>query len=240
VDWAESQPPISIEATTVPAELLAAEVRLLGAKGRGILAGGCARMAAGVLARRRPVPDIKDRLAKLDRASKEHAGADKNDGAGSDERFESWLEAQGLTRETYPDFLERQAELDWLKEWYQAELGRYLVDELRRTGDYAEVARRASDKDRVLSQHGLDSPSLQDAQLTQSGLFDWYCEHRLGRRVPPDIGEVLVDCGLANVAALEREALREFLYAKLVRGKDFEDREHGNDTRNLQQPNPSS
>lgn len=237
VDWAESQPPISLEATTVPSELLAAEVRLLGEKGHGILAGGYARLAAGVLAQRRPVPDMKDRLAKVERALKEHPGVGKNDG---DESFASWLEAQGLTHETYPDFLERQAQLEWLKEWYHADLGRYLVDELRQTGDYAQVARRACDKDGMLAHHGFDSPTLQDAQLTQSELFDWYFEQRLGHRVPRDIAGLLADYGLASVAALEREALREFLYTKLVQGKTLEDREHGTDPGNLQRPDASS
>jgi hypothetical protein len=240
VDWAETQPPISLETTTLPAELMAAEVRMLGEKGHGILTGGYARLAAGELARRRPVPDGKDRLAKLDRSFREHHGVCKDDDSGNGEQFAGWLEAHGLTPETYSDFLERQVQLDWLKEQHQSDLGRYLVDELRRTGNYSQVARRATNKERMLAQHGYTAPTLGDAGVTQSDLFVWYFKHRLGRRVPHDMGEFLVDVGLANVAALEQEALRELLYARLMKGKNFEDLGYGNDPGNLQRPNASS
>lgn len=229
VDWAEGQPPIHLETTTSPVELLAAEVRLLGEKGRAILAGGYARLAGGVLARRRGVADAGQRIDKLDQALREQSTADGN--GGQDEgQFGRWLEAHGLTRETYASFLERQVELDWLKERHHVDLERYVVDELRQSGDYAEVARRAANKERVLTQSGLQAPTLRDAELTQSQLFNWYCERRLGRRPPKDIKQLLADYGIASATALEQEALREFLYARLVHERNVEDLDNGDDS----------
>jgi hypothetical protein len=241
VEWADGQPPLSLEATTVPVELVASEVRLMGEKGQGIRAAGYARLAAGLLARRRPVPDVKDRITKLarsiqgsfaaskiagERASETAGGSARESGDSlDDERFGSWLEAQGLTRETYPELLERQSELNWLKERYQADVGRYIIDELRCRGEYVQVAQRASEKESLLTEHGMAEPCLRDVELTQSELFDWYFEHRLGRRVLHDLEALVIDGGFANVAMAEREALREMLYLKLGGGQELEGRE---------------
>lgn len=230
-EWADSQPPLSLEATAVSADLVASEVRLLGVKGDEILAAGYARLAAELLARRRPVPDVKDRIAKLGSAFQKQVAAghvpSEGGDAPDDEWFGRWLEEQGLTRESYPGLLERQVELNWLKERYRSEVGRYVVDELRYRGEYAQVARRAFNKEQLLTRCGMADPTLRDVELTQSELFEWYFEGRLGRLIPADVGGWLLDCGFASAAVAEREALRELVYVRLRGGKDSEDANHG-------------
>ncbi len=57
LDWADTQPPLGSGGEAVAANLLAAEVRLLGGRGRAILAEALNRVVAGVLARRAGVKD---------------------------------------------------------------------------------------------------------------------------------------------------------------------------------------
>ncbi|HEY5959320.1 MAG TPA: TfuA-like protein [Polyangiaceae bacterium] len=214
VDWAEGQPPISLDEDAVPADLLVAEVRLLGAQGRAMLANGLNRAAAGVLARRSGLKDEAERAARVDTALRQRAAIPTN-GTGDDDRFERWLAAHTMTLENYECFLTRQAQFNWMKERYRDGLDRYVVDELHQTDQYLRLARRAQDKARVLRERGLSEPTLQDAGLTFESLLGWYFEQRLGCPVPVNLEEFLVDNGLSGAASLEREMLCEFMYAKL-------------------------
>jgi hypothetical protein len=234
VDWAETLPPLSLPSWDVAAELVSAEVRLAGSEGRAILASGFNRAIAGILARRTRAARDKDKIAKLDQSMRRRADARADNGSVG-EAFERWLAEHDLTREGYGEFLERQAQVDWMKGRYREELDRCVVDELRQAGEYARLARRAKDKDRLLKQHGLGAPSLHDAGLTQPELLSWYFEQRIGLRFPSDIAEFLIDGGLGNEAALEREALREYLYAQLSK-ENSEEWKDGNNQGKLQRP----
>jgi hypothetical protein len=232
VDWAETQPPLAPQLQAVSAELLAAEVRLLGHGGRAALAGGLNRVAAGALARRTGLADHAARALAADRGLRAAAGAAGTVGAvgaegggspeaaAAEQRFEVWLAEQGLTRESYGAFVDRQAELAWLQERYRDELDRRVVDELRATGDYARLARRAWHKQRLLAEGGLESPRLADVGLDAPALLAWYFEQRLGRPAPADLGGYLAEVGLADREALEREALRELIYSRRLARKD--------------------
>jgi hypothetical protein len=238
VGWAEAQPPISLGSESVPAELLAAEVRLLGTKGRVILAGGFSRVAANMLARRHRSDDDQDRLSQVDRSLRDSVGAGDKDGPESGDLFDDWLAEHGLTRETYRDFLVRQAAVDDFKESYGGDVDRHVVDELRWTGHYARVAQRAGAKDRLLLQHGFGAPTLKDAGLTRPELLAWYFEQRLGGPAPHDLRDFLLETGLPTETALEREAVREFMYAKLAEGTGphSEDSKHGTDPGERERP----
>jgi hypothetical protein len=211
VDWAETQPPLTKDSESVPAGLLAAEVRLSGANGPGLFATGLNRAVAAVLARRIGVADLKNRVGTID------AGLRQSHGAGEERGFDRWLEMQGLTRDTYDRFLEGKAELDWLRERFRDEVDRYLVDEVRLSGQYARLSQRARDKQNLLTEKGLDDPAMRDAGLDMTELLSWYFEQRIGRPVPSDLDleGVLLEIGLADAVALKREALREFLYLRL-------------------------
>jgi hypothetical protein len=216
VDWAETQPPFGPQSDKVPADLLAAEVRLSGPHGRALLAGGWNRIAAEILARRNGIAHHQELATAIDRglrdafeAMTDESGAEKIDG------FEPWLEERGLTPESYRNFVERQADLTWLRERYRDEVDRHVVDELRLTGDYGRLSRRATHKQNVLAARGLDDPTLDDAGLDAPALLSWYFEKRIGRPLPSDLPAFLAEIGVRDTRALEREALRELLYSRL-------------------------
>jgi hypothetical protein len=238
VGWAETQP--HNRSSDTAAEHLAAEVRLLGEPGRPIVASAYARLAAALLGDRQRTPEIEERIARLDQELRARGSAVvASEGQGGPEP-DAWLAVHGLTSVSYTEFLDRQAQFEWLREHHRPYLDRYLLDELRRNGVYAQLERRASHKQRVLGLHGLHDPALADAGLSQSELFAWYFEQRLGRQPPAHLDDALADLGLASANDLEREALRELLYTRLQPPPSSETPPHGNDSGSRERPDASS
>jgi hypothetical protein len=213
VDWAETQPPLT-HADALPADLLAAEVRLSGFEGRAVVAAGMNRAAAGALARRRGVTIAQEQLEALDQAHRKAMGLDGIDGNESP-LFECWLSEHGLTRDGYRAFLERQAHFESLRERFHDEVDRHVVDELRVNGTYLSVSQRAREKQELLAKHGLEEPTLKDAGLSANELVSWYFAERLGCPAPKHLEAFLRQIGIADPAALQREALRERMYQRL-------------------------
>jgi hypothetical protein len=210
VDWAECQPPILSHSEALSADSIAAEARLLPNK-EGLWAAGLNRVAAGIVARRVGAADRERHAARLDRSIRRADGLEE----GKAERFDRWLDERGLTAESYQGFIERQAELEWMRRSFCEEVNRRVVDELRMVGKYGPVARRALDKQRALEERGLAEPTMHDAGVGASELFSWYFESRMGRSVPAELEGGLPDIGIVDTGSLQREALREFLYLRL-------------------------
>jgi hypothetical protein len=213
VDWAETQPPLTHN-DALPADLLAAEVRLSGLDGRGVLAAGMNRAAAGALARRRGVTIAQAKLEALDEAHRKTLSHNGDD-TGGPLRLERWLMEHGLTRDGYRAFLERQAHFESLRERFHDEVDRHVVDELRVNGTYSSVSRRALDKQHLLAKHGLDEPTLKDAGISAEEVLSWYFNKALACPVPKNLEAFMREIGLADVASLQREALRELIYQRL-------------------------
>ena len=215
VDWAENQPPLTQGAEDgLPADLLAAEVRLSGARGRAVLAAALVRVVAGVFARRNGIGRRSERLAGVERSFLLTVGLGPNNRDAV--VFERWLEEQGLTRESYRLFLEGQTELDWLQRRYCDEINHHVVDELRSIGSYVALSRRARVKRAALIRRGWSEPTLEDAGIGASALLSWYFEQRLGCPVPEDLDGFLPRMGLSDLSALQREALCEYLFSRLA------------------------
>jgi hypothetical protein len=208
VDWADDQPPLLEIDNDISADLVAAEVRLWGPQGRAVLAAGLTRAVAATFARGHGALERKQGAEAIDlRMRRSH-------GRAATESFERWLEERGFTPDEYNAFLERQADLEALRVSFRHVVDRHVVDELRMSGQYSELRRRAHDKESVLQQNGLSEPTLEDAGMTDHEVLPWYCK-RLGMPVPDDAEAVLAELAIADSAALKREVLREILYQRL-------------------------
>lgn len=214
VEWAEAQPSLDKPGQAVPLDLVAAEARLLGEAGHQLFAAALGRVAAGALARRLHIPDRVARTEKLDRRVRQLCDAGPA-ARHPDDRIERWRSERGLDNRAYDALLDRGAELEWLQERYRFELERHVVDEVRWRDDYARLARRARRKQEVLAALDLEDPSLADGNVDEQTLFAWYFGE-IARRPEgaADIVSYLRQVGLADRRALEREALREWLFRR--------------------------
>ncbi|HLV64656.1 MAG TPA: TfuA-like protein [Polyangiaceae bacterium] len=210
VEWADAQPSL-LRGANVSAELVAAEVRQAGERGRGVLSAAYERALAGVLARRASFRVSAETLALREREFRRARGLD------SDEALARWLAASGLTREQYRALLERTAEQEWVSLVLQSEIDQHVLDELRLRGEYAEFAERAREKERILAARGLIDAVPERVGEEGSRVLAWYLEERLGCPLPAEdrLEGLIRRLGLPDRAALEREALREFLYSRL-------------------------
>jgi hypothetical protein len=220
LDWAESQRPLQSGHDGPSADLIAAEVRLAGPPGRALLAAAVSRVAAGAVARRAPRADRELQIAATDRLIRDgvESGETANGAAVS---FEDWLSRHDLSRQSYRELVESQANLSWFRDRYRDEIGRHLLDELRIAGKYELVSQRAAHKQRVLAERGLVSPTLEEFGLDGTRLIQWYFGERLGGAVPVDLPAAVRELGLGERSDLELEALREFAYMRCV-GTDAE------------------
>ncbi|MFO7178082.1 MAG: TfuA-like protein [Pseudomonadota bacterium] len=211
VQWADAQPPI-LGGSNVSAELVTAEVRQAGERGRAVLASAYERALAGLLARRASFRVPAEELARRDHEFRCARGLE------SGEAFDRWLAACALTREQYRAMLERLAEQEWASLLVQSELDQHVLDELRLRGEYAEFVERAREKERALAARGLSDTTPERVGEDKGRVLAWYLEQRLGCAVAGEdrIEGLIRRLGLPDRAALEREALREYLYSRLL------------------------
>jgi hypothetical protein len=122
-----------------------------------------------------------------------------------------WLDENELDDAAFADLLSQEALVAWIDKIVGSTRRRELLNELRLSGDYARLARRARDKERRLSAIGAERSVADLHGLTESDLLGWFARHR------GVAGDSLVDLaarlGFSDIAELRRALLRERLYA---------------------------
>jgi hypothetical protein len=129
------------------------------------------------------------------------------------EALECWLRENHLSHEEFVEFIEDQARLEWVQNVTEIEVAALVPDQLRHTGRYAQLAKRACDKQRTLDLEGIRYPSLADAGLTEDELLHWYFEERLGRLVATDLTHYCRLAGFTDEKSFRRAILREYCYS---------------------------
>jgi hypothetical protein len=137
--------------------------------------------------------------------------------AGTEEQqaFECWLRENHLSHAEFLAFIEDQARLEWVQNMTEMEAAALVADHLRQTGRYAQLAKRACDKQRALELAGIRYPSLVDSGLTENELLSWYFEKRLGRPVTSDLARYCRHAGFADENSFRRAILREYCYSTI-------------------------
>jgi len=218
VEWADTQPPLQAGEEQVDVELVAAEACLAGERGRTLVAASLVRAAAASVAASAPAPVMAQMWALRDQEWRSAAmGGGTRGQVRPDEAlaFAEWLGRNGLNAGTYAGFVDRDARSEWFRDRFGADTNRFLADELRAAGEYEAFYRRASDKRAALTARGLADASSEDTGMDQAALLAWYFEQRMGVRVPADLARYCRDNGVAGVEALERRAVREFVFLRL-------------------------
>jgi hypothetical protein len=128
---------------------------------------------------------------------------------------ERWLVDNRLSRQRFTELLLEQALVEWTATELSGEVTRRLADQLRLSGQYAQLLERARHKQRTLAAHGWESPSLEETGLDRAGLLGWYFA-RLGRPVERDVEGYARRSGFTDADAFVRALVREFCYRRCL------------------------
>jgi hypothetical protein len=127
-------------------------------------------------------------------------------------QLDDWIEASDLDDRSYARLVESEAQQrQAAAEADRQLLDRYLLDELRLSGQYRQLADRARDKAGRLGDGAAASGLINPAQLRA-----WYFESRLDRPIPEDIGSFAQSLGFSTTTELDRALQQEFVYARLA------------------------
>ncbi len=124
----------------------------------------------------------------------------------------SWMEANELTPRSFIALMEAEARVEWLIRATRDEALGLLIDELRATGSFAGLCRRAQEKAAWLEAQGLGLVSLEDLGIGERELFGWHFG-RLGEDIPADLSAYAQATGFDEVEAFRRAVMREYLFA---------------------------
>lgn len=127
--------------------------------------------------------------------------------------LDAWLADNDLTADGFSRLLAETMLLSAVDALSALEALHHLPDVLRLNGSYADLLRRARQKAAWLAAHGLETPSLADAGLTEAALWEWYFVE-LGKLtgIPSDINAAARALGLGDAADLRRTLLREYCF----------------------------
>jgi hypothetical protein len=127
--------------------------------------------------------------------------------------LDHWLSQNDLDETSLERLLHDEVCLKTLRDRIGRSLEPFLVDELRRSGDYPRLAERARAKKAALdNKRGADAAS--SATLASAAARLWYFESRLTRPMPDDVLEFARRLGFADVAAFDAAIGREWAYSQ--------------------------
>ncbi len=134
--------------------------------------------------------------------------------------LEQWLEVNDLDLDGYAEMVRRHC----LSLWSQNRIGRRagqdsLLDDLRISGRYADLARRAADKAELLGRIGHDGVSPV-VEVDDEADLDWFFTTVRGRERPADVDHFARTHGLESRAALLRMIRRERVFRSVPNGCD--------------------
>jgi len=127
-----------------------------------------------------------------------------------------WAREQGLGEAELERVLRDDAHASRVVRQAIRGLAPELADVLRVEGRYAALQRRARDKQRRLTEHGLGNPTIDELGGDEDALWDWFFRGHLDEERPADLERWAVQHDFGSVASLRRAALREYCYRRLV------------------------
>ena len=125
--------------------------------------------------------------------------------------LDAWLERNHLTAESLERLIRENVRLRAVTDFTDASLSRLLLDELRLSGSYEQLAARVQKKQTALdaqevgSEGGMAGPTAIELRL-------WFFEQRLRRSMPNDVAAFARGQGFADLADFDGALHREWMY----------------------------
>jgi hypothetical protein len=166
-----------------------------------------ALLAAAIAAEGWPVVDAEAMRQAMTRFRSERglfARADLDD----------WLAANAMDEVGFERLLIDEARLDALRESMGRATGRAIADELRRTGEFAELSARARHKAKVLAGAGEGRGARAPGALSLLSRRLWYFERKLQIAVPEDVNRYAKRLGFASTVHFDTVVEGEWLFCR--------------------------
>jgi len=126
--------------------------------------------------------------------------------------LDAWLERNHLTADSLEPLVREHVRLRTVTDFTDASLGRLLLDELRLSGGYEQLAARAQKKQTVLDAQEAGGAEGSTRGPTALELRLWFFEQRLRRPMPDDVAAFARDQGFADLADFDGALHREWMY----------------------------
>ncbi|MEM7349913.1 MAG: TfuA-like protein [Acidobacteriota bacterium] len=136
-------------------------------------------------------------------------------GLRSTESMSDWLAEQRLSIEDFEQLMESRLRLEQVRQLFAPETLDQVRQVLRLQGDYGCLLDRALSKQRLLADHGYQSPDLGGSRLTASEVLDWYFTEVLQQPVPADVDAYALELGCSSREDFLQVLLREWWYLQL-------------------------
>ena len=136
-------------------------------------------------------------------------------GLYSRKELDAWIARNHLDAATLEQLIEQETRAQTVAGVTGPSLERHLLDELRLSGAYEDLAERARRKHDLLAAHGLDAGnSTQGPSAAELRL--WFFEQRLGKALPDNLSDFLSEFGFTSLADFDSALRREWLYQRRV------------------------
>jgi hypothetical protein len=129
--------------------------------------------------------------------------------------LDAWMDDNDLDSAELERLVEAETRLDAVAGAASGALDAALIDELRLSGAYPRLVRRARRKQASLA--GRAGPRQSSEPMS---LRLWFFQRRLGQPVPDDIAGFIRGLGFATLADFDSAVRREILYVQLTEDSD--------------------
>ncbi len=127
----------------------------------------------------------------------------------------AWLDSNQIDERGYENLLRENRLVEAGSKLPPETLARHIIAELKWSGDFASLKRRALNKAKALAVSGHVETEPGQAQSSHLNLVVWYFEQRLDRPIPADLDLYARSVGLGTRQELYRVLEREYLYSRL-------------------------
>jgi len=135
-------------------------------------------------------------------------------GLVEDASIKQWMNDNDLNDHQFDALMMDEARVRWVQERAELVSTSCLPEQLRLSGEYPRLVKRAVAKDRLLESVGLKNPCLESVNLTEKQLLHWYFEKLLDQPVPDDVNSYARNLGFASTDAFRRVLIKEYLYRR--------------------------
>ncbi len=133
------------------------------------------------------------------------------------EAIQQWLADNHMDARRFTDLLESLFHTDRIQRLMNADIDRDLGVQMILDGIYPEQFNRAQTKHALLEHFGLENPSVDDADVSEQALWQWFLTERDdGKEMPENLSAYAQQLGFYNREQMRRALLREYCYLQRI------------------------